>query len=262
MTTHEWQETEFPTIPPPQPHYPHWLSAWRALRALMADPDDTRKAVEFYHATADSHFERSFQRFVSDPNGKRLLLERPSLAKALADRAALTAMPPDSFGRAYLALMTSNGLDPTGLIEIEDRVKAQREEQLDEVPMDPLRMWYLDRFVLLHDLFHVLAGYGTDEFGEAALLAFTYAQHGGRANRFLTLGASFQASRVLGARWLPYVYRAWRRGRRATWLPALPFEELLWLPLSTVRHIANLESIEVAHPDGLIRGTWSHTGAA
>ena len=67
---------------------------------------------------------------------------------------------------------------------------------------------------------------------------------------------------MLGVRWLPYVYRAWLRGRRATWLPALPFEELLWLPLSTVRHIANLESIEVAHPDGLIRGTWSHTGAA
>lgn len=262
MATREWQATEIPAIPPAQPHRPQWRSAWRALRALMREPDDTRNAIEFYHAVGDSHFERSFQRFVASPIGKQLLLERPDLGKALADREALAAMPPGSLGRAYLELMTRSGLEPTGLVELEDRVGAQREEHLDELRPDPLRKWYLDRFVLLHDLFHVLSGYGTDELGEAALLAFTTAQHGGRANRILALGVSLQALRALGPRWLPYVHRAYRRGRRAAWLPALPFEELLELPLATVRRIAELESIEAGHPGGLLQGGWSQATPA
>jgi hypothetical protein len=43
--------------------------------------------------------------------------------------------------------------------------------------------------------------------------------------------------RTLGWPWLVYDFRAWRRGRRSTWLVALPWEELLPLPLDTVRRL-------------------------
>ncbi len=107
------------------------------------------------------------------------------------------------------------------------------------------------------DLFHVLTGYGTDEMGESALLVFSFAQLGGRFWGFLTVATALQACRKVGPAWLPYLYRAWRRGRRAAWLPALPFEQLLPLPLSTVRDIAGIEDTALSHPHGILRGAWS-----
>ena len=109
----------------------------------------------------------------------------------------------------------------------------------------------------MHDLFHVLSGYGTDEMGESALLGFSFAQQGGRLWGFLGVATALQACREVGPSWLPYLYRAWRRGHRAAWLPAFPFEDLLPLPLATVRDIAGIEDESLSHPRGILRGTWS-----
>ena len=116
------------------------------------------------------------------------------------------------------------------------------------------REWFRVRGLLMHDLWHVLTDYGTDGLGEAALLAFSYAQLPGRANRLLVFGAGWRgvAERNLG--FVRYLYRAWRRGGRAVWLPALPYEALLAAPLDTVRSIAHLEPAAVAHPGGILRG--------
>ncbi len=52
---------------------------------------------------------------------------------------------------------------------------------------------------------------------------------------------------------LPFalMWRAWRRGRRAGELGALPWEELLAEPLAEVRRIAGIDAPELAHPDGV-----------
>ena len=88
---------------------------------------------------------------------------------------------------------------------------------------------------MLHDLFHVLTGYGTDDIGEATLLAFTLGQVPGRGQALLTIGAGFEVARALGRPWLRYDLRAWRRGRRAVCLACVPWEALLPLPLDEVR---------------------------
>jgi len=106
--------------------------------------------------------------------------------------------------------------------------------------------------MLVHDLFHVVTDYGTDDVGEATMLVFTLAQTGGRANALLTAGAIVQVWRSLGVRWLGYVVQAWRRGRRAA-LMALPWEELLPLPLDTVRRMGRVEPSARAHPGGIWR---------
>jgi hypothetical protein len=59
---------------------------------------------------------------------------------------------------------------------------------------------------------------------------------------------------VRGLRFLLYDFRAWRRGRRATSLVALPWEELLPLRLDTVRRLAGVADAETAHPEGILRG--------
>jgi hypothetical protein len=70
----------------------------------------------------------------------------------------------------------------------------------------------------------------------------------------LTVGAALDVWRGLGAPWPRYVLRAWRRGRRAAWLAALPWEELLPLRLATVRQIVGIEPTSAAHPGGVLRG--------
>ena len=97
----------------------------------------------------------------------------------------------------------------------------------------------------------MLTGYGADGFGEATLLPFTTAQLGGRANAFLSLGAGLEMWSRIGRPLPGYLWRAWRRGRRAAPLDVLPYEELLPLPLDRVRAAVGLEPPEVAHPEGI-----------
>jgi ubiquinone biosynthesis protein COQ4 len=252
-----------PEIPAPAPSFAkmRWRRAFRALRALIADPDDTAKAIDVTFAIGTRDFERAFQRFVRSPSGRALLAEQPSLADALSDRAALERMSPDSLGRAYLEYLHESGFRPTGLMELQHETQARWERE-DALPrIDPIRAWYRDRATLAHDLFHVVTGYGTDELGEATLLAFSQAQLGGIANALLTAGAAFEVFRRLGFRWILYEARAWRRGRRAVSLVALPWEEMLPLRLTTVRRLARLDTPEEAHPTGILRGRRSAAGA-
>jgi hypothetical protein len=82
--------------------------------------------------------------------------------------------------------------------------------------------------------------HGTDPEGETQLLAFTLAQVPGRCNRVLAIGAGLRSVQQLGLGFARSLQAAWQRGRRAVWLPALPYEALLPLPLPEVRAQANL----------------------
>ena len=244
---------ELPPAPPPQKT--RWRRALAEVRALIDDPDATDHAIHLAYALGARELERNFQRFAASTSGAALLAERPSLLAALSDRASLAALPEASFGRAYLEYLEANGFAPGGLLEVQNRVQEQWERTEGVAPLDPLRAWFRDRTLLVHDLFHVLTGYGTDELGEATLLAFSLAQLGGRSQALLTFGAALEVWRALGWRWLSYDLRAWRRGRRASWLVALPWEELLPLRLATVRRVAGIIEAAEAHPRGVLRGS-------
>jgi ubiquinone biosynthesis protein COQ4 len=242
--------------PPPPPYRPiQWRRALRALRQLLANPDHTENAFEVFGAIGARDEDRAFQRFFAHPNGRRLLHERPSLIDKLADREALARLPADSFGRAYLDYLERTGFEADGLLQVKSALQDRLEGEFQEsARLDPAREWYRDRSLLLHDLWHVLTDYGTDELGEAALLPFAYAQLGGQANYLLTLGATARGTIEAGPSLLPYLLQAWRRGRQAAWLPVLPYEAMLVEPLETVRRSAHIAPADLAHPGGIWRG--------
>jgi ubiquinone biosynthesis protein COQ4 len=226
-------------------HRAQWRRAWRALRALLADPDTTAHAYEVAYALEGDVVRRRLARFVAHPQGRGLLFARPSLREAVCDPAALARLREDSLGRAYLAHMRHNGFDPTRLPELRrasDPVKAR----------DEVSEWFLERMDLTHDLRHVLTGYGADGAGEASLLTFTLAQRGGRATALLCLGAALRVWPRVGRGWPRYLWRAWWRGRRAAPLDLLPYESLLPLPLEDVRRAVGIEPPEAAHPEGVV----------
>lgn len=228
-------------LPPRVPRRPvQWRRVLRILHELREDPRDTQKAFEMFEAVGGRGDDRLFRRFARTEEGQELLAERPSLIDLLGDREALAAMPEGSFGRAYLAFAEENGFAADGLLRTRDRAFAGLDDDLH-----PDMAWFFDRMTLSHDLWHVLTGYGTDEAGELALLAFSRAQ--GLNGRVVTVFAIFGA--LLGGRAIQrHMWQARRRGARTDCLVVQRLEELLPLPLESVRARLGIAPPEEAHP--------------
>lgn len=202
------------------------LVALRALRALSQDPDDLPRVFTIIESLPGRAPQRTLGRMRRSPSGRALLAERPSIAPLLSDRGALAALPAGSLGRAYLAFAEREQISAQGILDANDagRLYAEGEVDADDAFM-------ADRMRDTHDLWHVVTGYGADLRGETAVLAFSYAQtrHPGVA---LVIGLAV-LRRVPGI--VGLVRDAYRRGARASFLPAVRWEELLARPLAEVR---------------------------
>lgn len=230
--------------------------AFRLLRQVIRNPDDTDQIFEFFEAVGGNEGPRAFARLVAEPEGRRLLAERPQLVAVLADEAYLASLPEDSFGGWYLRFMRSRGFAPSGLLEARDRGAKQR------VLEDAEHEWFYDRINVMHDLWHVLTGYGTDELGEAALIAFSHAQIPNRSFPLLLAAAAWMGPKSWDLAWPRYLWRAYRRGRRAKLLTAAPWEELLPLPVPEVRARLGVEPAAAWHEDGIRAGSLRRRVAA
>ncbi|MEC7524728.1 MAG: Coq4 family protein [Myxococcota bacterium] len=206
------------------------LDALVALRKLLDDPDDTEQAFRVVRALDGHQAGRFLERFRASPDGARLLRERPSLLAALSDRDALRRLPEGSLGRAYLAFVEREGITADGLVEVSqtgDRILSDRDFG-----------FLADRMRDSHDLFHVVTGYRTDLIGEASVLSFTAAQTESPGTALLVAGGfvrSFGFRPEVGRTARRQIRAAWRRGKRAEWLIAAPWERLLERPLQEVR---------------------------
>ncbi len=231
-----------------------WWRAWNALRALIADPQRTDQVFEITDALAGRSFERAFQRFRRHPDGQRLLAERPSLLATLSNHAALWTLPAGSVGRAYVEFMESGKLTAEGLVEADRMAERHSQEQ----PTDADRQFFGERLRDMHDLWHVLTGYGMDEAGEAANLAFTQAQIPNKGIALIVAAAAVIGPKDIACSWQRYLFQAWRRGRRAVLLTVVPYERLLAQPLQEVRNLLQIQPATDAHPGGIVVATRVH----
>jgi len=229
-----------------------WPRAWRALKGLIADSSRTELAFEVTAALTGKSFDRAFQRFIDHPDGRRLLAERPRLLDTLMNRTTLAALPVGSFGRAYADFMSAGNLAAEGLVDAQEMAAPPT-----QMALDPDRQYFADRVRDMHDLWHVLTGYGMDEAGEAANLAFNLGQIFSAGIGLMVLAGAVVGPRDLTCSWQRYLWRAWRRGQRATLLTVVPYEELLTLPLEDVRNLLHISAPEVAHPGGILVGNRS-----
>ena len=210
------------------------IVAARALRALIKDPDQTEQVFVIIRAMSGDSLERSYRRFLTTTEGKSILQEKRQLRDMLGDRASLAALPSGSFGRAYLTFVEAGDLTADGLVEASDV-----NEELIENP--ELRL-YAERLRDQHDLWHTLTGYGRDTFGEACLLAFTYAQTHNRGLGTIAFIGMLKLAKELGIGVFKAMWQGLQDGRRAAWLPAQPWETLLEKPLDQVRQQLYIES--------------------
>lgn len=204
--------------------------AWRDLRQLMADPEDTHRVFKIIRELGGPSLQRGLRRFRATDVGRRILENEIDLIETLRDRERLSSMPADSFGRAYYAFVAAESISADGLANASSDGEVQAYDFNDS---DLKR--YGERMRDQHDLWHVVTLYGRDPFGEACLLAFTYAQTRNRGVGVIALMATWQLVREFGIGVFKPMWRAYRAGRHASWLPEQDWEALLHLPVTDVR---------------------------
>jgi len=203
------------------------IAALRAVRNLMRNREDTQQVFLLIEVLRGKTTLRQLARFRRTETGRAVLGENRRLLDRLSDRASLAALPAGTLGRAYYDFMASESLSAEGLVALS---RIERPPAADDVTL------FRERNREMHDLLHVVTGYGRDPLGEACLVAFSYAQT--RLKGFALI-ALFAARRIARARPGQPVRRAvfegYRHGRSAGWLPGADWEALLTQPVDAIR---------------------------
>jgi ubiquinone biosynthesis protein COQ4 len=205
------------------------LTAWRAIRTLLANPDETALVFRIIRALSGQSFERLYQRTLADPTGSVVLNERRDILPVLQDRDRLRGLPAGTLGREYARFLDTEGITAEGLVE------ASGEEEDNAVFLDERARVLSMRLRDIHDLWHVVTGYQRDLIGEGALLSFSYAQTRNPGIGFIVVMAALRRWREGHTDAVRLSWQAWRRGHRAKSFVAADWEGLLSVPLSEVR---------------------------
>lgn len=204
--------------------------ARRAMSALLANPDDTGQAFKVIAAMSGSSGRRLFERFRRSPMGTRILVEKRDLVAQIGDLDRLRTMPDGSLGRAIAEFYTTEQLSAQGLVAASEAGFGEATSMQDVSEEERI---FRARLRDLHDVFHVLTGYGRDLLGEVAVLSFTLAQTRNPGIAFIVITVLMRA----GPRSEPgrLIRQGFRRGLRAVWLLDQDWEALLPRPIDELR---------------------------
>lgn len=212
------------------------LKALRALSELLKNKEDTGQVFIIMRALSGRSVPKGYARLLRTAKGGRIAYRREELAKTLSDSEFLKRLPEGSVGRAYLNFTTNEKISAQGLIEESRKVEDERDIDREH----PLA-WYGRRMRDIHDLWHVLTGYGRDGMGEACLVAFSYAQTRSLGFGLIGLAGALKLKReVPDQPMLHAVWQAYSNGRKAAWLPGEDYLALLAEPLDSARARLNI----------------------
>jgi len=205
------------------------IQAGLAVSRLLRDPDDTGQVFKILEALKGNSLGVAHKRMQLDPRGQQLLEEQPNIVSVLNDREALLAMPEGSIGRAYYDFVHREGLSADGLI-------ASSEEAPRFEKMGRNERWLGDRLRDIHDLQHVMTGYGRDTLGELCLLSFMTTQTPSRGIDFIIFMGRTKGQKENPDLDLKSLVREGREiGQSADWMLFTRWEDRLHEPLEKVR---------------------------
>jgi ubiquinone biosynthesis protein COQ4 len=207
-----------------------WVRAFAALRRLFRDKEDTAQVFEIMRALNGPDGGRGYARLLTTPGGGRIAYERLELAERLMDDAWLDGFADGTVGAAYRTFVRGEGLSAEGLAQ-ESR-KGMAEAQID---IKHPYAWYGRRIRDIHDIWHILTGYGRDGTGELCLVAFSYSQTKSLGWAAIAWGGWLRARGRPGKPYRAAVMEGFRRGKAAAWLPGEDYERLLAEPLEGAR---------------------------
>ncbi len=203
------------------------VTALRAFARLVNDKEDTVQVFEIMKALTGTSTPDGYIKLTRRAGG--IAFAHPEMAAKFADKAWLDRFAPGSVGAAYREFMATENLTAEGLAR-------DNREVTPFIDAPHVYTWYARRIRDIHDVWHVLTGYGRDALGEACLVEFSYAQTGNLGFGFIGLAGALQLRKSApNAPSIRAVLQAWRNGRKARWLPAEDYEALFSEPLEAAR---------------------------
>jgi ubiquinone biosynthesis protein COQ4 len=200
------------------------IAGLRAFRKLIANPADPLHGPIFQMCVEHSLLRKVTRSLGRHGEGRRLLAERPRLNAHVVSLATMAAYPPRSLGHAYAAYFDANGIalfDPPRL------------------PVETHHDYVATRLREVHDVLHVVTGYGTDDIGELELQWFNLGNLGWGPLPLIVFVASFFMGRMkpYGGLWRVWkrARAAYRRGRRSRTLTSVVWEDYWHLPVRDVQ---------------------------
>jgi len=171
-----------------------------------------------------------YARVMADQTGRRILREGRSLHPVLLDFERLRSLPRETLGNAYVRFMEENGIDIVSFAEASWRHMDRADYANDEA-------WTLaNRLRDIHEIVHVLSGYGTDELGEMCELAFNLREDPRPRATWFAIRVNVASFERRGFHHgLATIEAAARRGCRAGLLVAADWEAMLDWKLGDVR---------------------------
>ncbi|MEX0643923.1 MAG: Coq4 family protein [Parvularculaceae bacterium] len=211
------------------------FSAAIALLKFLHDKEDTAQVFRIFDYLDGPQSEKNFQRFATTPGGQRMMRENADLAPLLSEKTWLRRLPAETLGGQYIRFMDAENIGAEGLIDYEKKANAR------SLRLEPGRRIFISTGYQLHDVWHVLVGYGRDLVGEATVLAFTYGQLQIKGINLLcrTLGIK-ETLLNLGVPVWAILDEGEKLGREAEWLLPQDWKKLLETPLDDVRRTLNV----------------------
>ncbi|MFN2377830.1 MAG: Coq4 family protein [Candidatus Binatia bacterium] len=218
------------------------LGAWRGIRALLADPDDTAQVFRIIRALTGNSFERLYQKVMADPCGRVVLDEKRDILAILKDRESLRCLGEGTLGREYVRFLDRENIHAEGLVH------ASEDIEYPAIFLDERAQVLSRRLRDTHDLWHVVTGYERDIFGEVALLAFTWVQTGNHGIGFIVFVAALKLWHEGHREGFGLAWAALWRSRGAGFFPAADWEKLLAMPLAEVRKLLGVTEVPTYSP--------------
>ena len=206
----------------------------KAVVRVMADSTQTHEIHRVEEITGRPRFRRIQAELESTPEGRRLLSERPELSSELVDYDHLRALPPTTFGGAYVRHLDNN--------HITADYQAAATRHVD----DPNMAYLMRRFRQTHDVWHALLGIGITGHEEVLIHWFSWGQLRLPVSAMIMFFGSLKHL-VLERRWQAVRHsalEAYRAGRDAAPLLGVYWEDLWERPLSEVRHENSIKPLD------------------
>lgn len=216
------------------------------FRQLLKDKERTEEVFPIFEALPWRGMRAAGLKFLRSERGQSIRAREPSLPAILDDHAALRRTGEGSLAHAYCDFMEREGLTAQGLVDEFAKFAKDKPRYEDQF------QWYMNRLRDVHDLLHVLTGFGRDALGEACVLAFTYGQQPAPAHLFIGFMAGLNIRKQVRseAPVLRAVHEAKRLGSACPRLCEQAIVDLLPLPLEEARrrlHITPPRHYQRAH---------------
>ena len=132
-------------------------------RRVGPGPETVFRLLRPFHGP---EFDAIYDRVMADETGRRILREGRSLHPVLLDFDRLRSLSNGTLGYRYVCFMEANEIDIVSFAEASLRHMVREDYANDEA-------WALaNRLRDIHEIVHVISGYGTDVLGEMCELAF------------------------------------------------------------------------------------------